>query len=148
MELSIINQTKEEKWSNYKDLFLEIIEKTGQLVSLKESYECAVVFVDNETIKAINYEYRGINESTDVISFAMFDDLDLETEENILGDIFINIQAVTSQANTYGHSEKREVGFLFLHGLLHLLGYDHQNQADEVEMFNLQDNILKGIIER
>ena len=78
----------------------------------------------------------------------MFDDDPLNSEANILGDIFINVEAVVSQAKQYQHSEKREIGFHFLHGLLHLLGYDHQDLKQEKAMFALQDKILEGIVKR
>lgn len=69
-------------------------------------------------------------------------------EEAELGDIFINVQAVKTQAEEYGHSQHREVCFLFTHGLLHLLGYDHMEEADEKVMFSLQDEILDELVKR
>ena len=103
--------------------------------------------VDANQIHEINRDYRNIDRPTDVISFALkdsedefyIDELDLE-----LGDIFINYEAVIHQAKEYGHSELREISFLCTHGLLHLLGYDHMNETDEKEMFDLQDVILDG----
>ena len=148
MELTIINQTPDDSWLAYQSLFDLIIAEAEKEISLKPEYECAVIFVNSATIRLINQEYRQKDESTDVISFAMFDDDPLNSEANILGDIFINVEAVVSQAKQYQHTEKREVGFLFLHGLLHLLGYDHQNQSQEKVMFDLQDKILEGIVKR
>lgn len=74
------------------------------------------------------------------------DDYEVMEGDNELGDIFINVQAIIDQASEYGHSMRREVCFLFTHGLLHLLGYDHMNENDEKEMFSLQDVILDDIV--
>ena len=92
----------------------------------------------------------GIDRPTDVISFAIRDGLEdfIPDEEKDLGDLFINIDYARKQAREYGHSEKRELGFLFTHGLLHCLGYDHMNPEDEKKMFALQDRILDPIISR
>ena len=109
-----------------------------------------MTFVRSATIHKINREYRGIDRPTDVISFAIRDDLeeDIPEEELDLGDIFINIDYAKKQAKEYQHSYQREVGFLFTHGLLHCLGYDHMKPEDEKVMFPLQDKILDPIIAR
>ncbi len=101
-----------------------------------------VIIVDNEYIHKLNKEYRGIDRETDVISFALEDDQTFNPEDRILGDIYISIDKVKSQAEEYGHSQKRELCFLAVHGLLHLLGYDHMNKKDEEVMFKLQEDIL------
>ena len=86
-----------------------------------------VIIVDNPKIHEINKEYRGIDRETDVISFALEDDKTFNrTDFRILGDIYISLDKVISQSEEYGHSFKRELFFLALHGLLHLLGYDHE----------------------
>ncbi len=103
----------------------------------------SIIFIDNEQIKEINATYRGIDRETDVISFALEDvkdDFPLETR--VLGDIYISIPKMQEQAKSYGHSEKRELSFLTVHGLLHLLGYDHQTKEEEERMFGLQKEIL------
>ena len=103
----------------------------------------SVIFVDNDTIHEINKEYRGIDRVTDVISFA-FEDSGKLVYNNVrlLGEIYICIPRMIEQANEYGHSEKRELSFLAVHGLLHLLGYDHMTKEDEEIMFPLQEKIL------
>ena len=103
----------------------------------------SVIFVDNETIQNINRDYRGIDKITDVISFA-FEDTGKLVYNNVrlLGEIYICIPRMIEQAKEYGHSEKRELSFLAVHGLLHLLGYDHMEKEDEKIMFNLQEMIL------
>ena len=102
-----------------------------------------VILVDNNTIQKINKEYRNIDRVTDVISFA-FEDNDKELYNGIrmLGEIYICIPRMKEQAILYEHSETRELAFLAVHGLLHLLGYDHMNIQDEKVMFALQEEIL------
>ena len=102
-----------------------------------------IIIVDKEKIQEINKLYRNIDRVTDVISFALEDDKSfIETEFRVLGDIYICLDKAMEQAKEYGHSLKREVSFLTIHGLLHLLGYDHMNEEDEKEMFGLQEMIL------
>lgn len=109
-----------------------------------------IIIVDNEYIHKINRKYRGVDRETDVISFALEDDdTFVKLPIRVLGDIYISIDRVKSQALEYGHSETREISFLTVHGILHLLGYDHMNEEDEKIMFNKQDNILSDLkIER
>lgn len=103
----------------------------------------SIVFVDEEQIHKLNREYRGVDRVTDVISFAFEDIEDIRYNKiRILGDIYICIPKMKKQAEEYGHSEKRELSFLTVHGLLHLLGYDHQTKEEEKEMFALQELIL------
>ena len=103
----------------------------------------SIVFVDDEEIHKINKEYRNVDRVTDVISFAFEDSKDLLYNDfRMLGDIYICIPQMKRQAKEYGHSEKRELSFLTVHGLLHLLGYDHMNEDDEKVMFGLQELIL------
>ena len=109
-----------------------------------------IIIVDNEYIHKINRKYRGVDRETDVISFALEDDdTFVKLPIRVLGDIYISIDRVKSQALEYGHSETREISFLTVHGILHLLGYDHMNEEDEKIMFSKQDNILSDLkIER
>ena len=103
----------------------------------------SVIFVEDEEIHTINRDYRGVDRVTDVISFAFEDNNDLVYNEiRMLGDIYICIPQMKRQAESYSHSEKRELSFLAVHGLLHLLGYDHMNEEDEKVMFALQELIL------
>ena len=102
-----------------------------------------VIIVDNEKIHMINKEYRKIDRPTDVISFALEDDKTIVNDDvRVLGDIYISYDKVKEQANDYGHSVKREICFLAIHGLLHLLGYDHMKKEDEIKMFGLQKELL------
>ncbi len=105
----------------------------------------SIIFVSEEEIKKINRECRNIDKVTDVISFAFEDNEEiLYNNIRVLGDIYICIPRMLEQAIEYGHSEKRELSFLTVHGLLHLLGYDHMEKADEEKMFALQELILDG----
>lgn len=102
-----------------------------------------IIFVTQDEIKKINKEYRNIDSVTDVISFALEDDSTfVETEYRILGDIYICLDRAKHQARDYNHSLKREICFLTIHGILHLLGYDHITEKDEKIMFKLQEEIL------
>ena len=103
----------------------------------------SIIFVGNEEIQKINKEYRGLDKVTDVISFAFEDNNDLMYNDiRVLGDIYICIPRMLEQASEYGHGVKRELSFLTVHGLLHLLGYDHMTSDDEKVMFGLQEWIL------
>ena len=108
-----------------------------------DNCEFNIIFVDNKRIHEINKEYRNIDRETDVISFALEDEMDIEYQDfRLLGDIYISIDKAISQADEYGHSVLREVCFLATHGILHLLGYDHMNKEDEEKMFSLQNKLL------
>lgn len=105
-----------------------------------------IIFIDDEEMHKLNKEYRGIDRTTDVLSFALNDNKHIDAFVNSLGDIFISIPKMKSQAEEYGHSEERELSFLALHGLLHLLGYDHTlGKKEEEEMFGLQKEILNEL---
>lgn len=117
---------------------------------LSKKMEVNLVIVSPETIKEMNNEYRQVDRVTDVLSFPMLDNIDdLNKEcdailgEVNIGDIYICRERATEQAIEYKHSLKREMCFLALHGLLHLLGYDHIKKEDEQIMFQLQDKILQ-----
>lgn len=150
MELDFTNNY-EEKYDYLEDHFLTILDIVSKKLSLKGNYYLDVVLTNNEEIHKINKEYRGIDRPTDVISFAFEDESnDLVKIKNpeviFLGEIIISIDKCKEQAVEYQHSFDRESAFLFTHGVLHLLGYDHQNEDDEKKMFSLQDEILEDTI--
>lgn len=149
MEITLINHTNQDI-EQFASFFQKIACSAEKVLKLRKDYEISVTFVRSAAIHKINREYRKIDRPTDVISFAIRDDLeeDIPEEELDLGDIFINIDYAKKQAAEYSHSYKREIGFLFTHGLLHCLGYDHMKAADEKVMFPLQDKILDPIIGR
>ena len=146
MELDFTSQIN--GYEQYEDIYLSLLEKTMKHLSLKFDPIVSVTFVDNAFIHKINKEYRHIDRPTDVISFAFLDneedkDVQLHGQGIVcLGDIYISVDKAIEQANSYGHSLERELCFLFVHGLLHLLGYNHMTPEDEKKMFALQDEIL------
>ncbi|MBE6155158.1 MAG: rRNA maturation RNase YbeY [Firmicutes bacterium] len=131
------------EYQNYRFL-KRVLKRTLKIESVKNSF-FSVVLVDEKTIQEINKNYRKIDKVTDVISFA-FEDNDKRVYNNtrILGEIYICIPRMKEQATAYGHSETRELAFLAVHGLLHLLGYDHMKKEDEGKMFAKQELILNG----
>lgn len=145
--LNILNKTKYDDFKKYYPLLEEYYEKTLKTLKISDDFVLSVIICGPISIRKINREYRNIDKETDVISFALLDnDEDVEYEDEIeLGDIFINRNRVLSQAKDYGHSVKREFVFLFVHGLLHLLGYDHMNEKDEKVMFDLQRKIVGNL---
>ncbi|QOY38437.2 rRNA maturation RNase YbeY [Anaerobacillus isosaccharinicus] len=115
--------------------------------NVTEGSEVSVTFVDNKTIQEINKEYRNKDSVTDVISFALNDDesdVFAEVIPNLLGDIIVSYPKTVQQAEEYGHSINRELGFLVVHGFLHLLGYDHINEEEEKVMFKRQEELLEA----
>lgn len=141
--IGIFNETQE-KVENLE--VLEPLLTYALEVENVDNLEFNVIIINNEEIHKINKEYRGIDRPTDVISFALEDykDIKYENDYRVLGDIYISIDKVKEQAKEYGHSEKRELAFLAVHGLLHLLGYDHMKKEDEKVMFSKQELILDG----
>ncbi|MDO4377571.1 MAG: rRNA maturation RNase YbeY [Erysipelotrichia bacterium] len=147
MELNVYNRSRRKGYSNYKKIFGIIMRKTIAVLNLNDNISVSVIFVSDKKIKEINRDYRNIDRPTDVISFALADNKtenDYFAEE--LGDIFINVDAAIRQAKEYEHSEKREICFLFTHGLLHLNGFDHQTAEEEKKMIKYQKEILDDIV--
>jgi probable rRNA maturation factor len=131
MRISLHNQT-EENISEIKDLMKSIFK------NVKEKKNMQVIFVTQDAIHELNKTYRQMDKPTDVLSF-INDDM----EDNSLGDVFISIEQAKKQAMDYGHSFEREIGFLAVHGYLHLKGFDHHTEAEEKLMVLEQEKILK-----
>lgn len=138
MKYSVIDEYGYDKDYSYLNELLDLaIEK------LDVDGVFTVIFIDDEVMHEMNNRYRGIDRTTDVLSFALNDEEDnFESDISMLGDIYVSIPKMVSQSLEYGHSEKRELSFLVIHGLLHLLGYDHMNKEDEKVMFSLQEEVL------
>lgn len=135
-----------------KDLELVegLLQHAAKIEQVGDGTELSVTFVTNEAIHEINKEYRHKDAPTDVISFALEELGEGETAiiaegmPRILGDVIISIDRTREQAEEFGHSFERELGFLAVHGLLHVLGYDHMVPEDEKIMFGKQDEILES----
>ncbi|USS89594.1 rRNA maturation RNase YbeY [Fructilactobacillus cliffordii] len=153
MDLEIYDETKDQVPATQIELIKNLLDYAAQTLDLSDNTEMSVTLVNNDRIQEINREYRNVDRATDVISFAIEDDtedefpmimddeLRAEIPEN-LGDIFVSVDKVKEQADFLGHSEDRELGFLVVHGFLHLNGYDHMQPEDEAVMFPLQRKIL------
>ncbi len=134
-------------YDEYEEIYTSLLAKALDYLKIKCSPIVSVSFVDKELIHKINLEYRHIDRETDVISFAFLDNEDRDTLLNsegevVLGDIYICLDVAKAQAKEYGHPLERELKFLFVHGILHLLGYDHMSKEEEEIMFPLQEKIL------
>jgi len=132
-----------------RQLVESILIYTAEQEEIDSNSELSVTFVSNDEIQEINREWRGKDQATDVISFAMEelgeDEIDfglLEDEPIVLGDLIISVERCREQAAEYGNHFERELGFLAVHGFLHLLGYDHIEKADEEVMTKRQEEIL------
>lgn len=124
----------------YKKIFFKISKQVFKDLNINQNeilFDCNLV--SSKKIKKLNNELRNKNYVTDVLSIAYWDN---EIKTKLLGEIFICVKKARLQAKEYNHTFKREISFLFLHGLLHLLGYDHKNKEEENEMFCIQDKIL------
>ena len=145
MKCYIRHETKDTSLKEYYPLIRSYFKNAFKVLDMQGNYEITLILTDPENIQKINREYRHIDKVTDVISFAEIDgeDFDYHDDDVIyLGDIFINIERVKLQAEEYEHSIKREFVFLFIHGLLHCLGYDHMVKEDEIVMIEKQKMII------
>lgn len=131
-------------------LVSSLLQHAATIEQVEDGTEVSVTFVTNDAIQEINRDYRDKDQPTDVISFAMEElgegemEVVIEGMPRMLGDIIISTDRTREQAADFGHSFERELGFLAVHGFLHLLGYDHMNEADEKKMFGKQDEILES----
>ncbi|WP_064091453.1 rRNA maturation RNase YbeY [Rossellomorea aquimaris] len=145
--IDFIDETESLKIEETK-LVKNILHFAAEKEKIEENSEVSVTFVNNERIQEINRDYREKDQPTDVISFALEelgeDEVEIVGGEipRVLGDIIISVDRAKEQAEEYNHSFSRELGFLALHGFLHLLGYDHIEQEEEREMFQRQKDIL------
>ena len=140
MEISFFNETDINLESELK-IVKNVLEHGLKKLKINEAI-FNVIIVNNDYIHKLNKEYRNIDRETDVITFALEDDKTFNPEVRILGDVYISIEKAKSQSEEYGHSLLRELSFLAVHGMLHLLGYDHMKKDEEEVMFKLQEEIL------
>ncbi len=151
----VLNEEAEKLAPDLLDTVRRCIEQT--LIKEEFPFDAEISFsvTDNEGIRALNKEQRGIDRETDVLSFPMLavedgvlivEDSDIYDNCVFLGDIVISLPKAKEQAEAYGHSFLREMGFLTVHSMLHLLGYDHElGEAEEQEMFAKQEEVLSAL---
>jgi len=149
MKILFDNSTEFDFNYNIKNMISRVIKKTLKYENFSNDVEISFSIVDNKEIKELNLKYRNIDKETDVLSFPIIDFQNGEKPNFkntiVLGDIVISIDKAISQANEYGHSIERELSFLTVHSMLHLLGYDHMNEEEEKIMFKKQDDILNSL---
>lgn len=124
----------------------QAIEEAIRLCDGPEEAEVSLMLVDDQRIHALNLEYRGVDRPTDVLSFALQEETDEEPdavfEDDMLGDIVISAERAREQAKEYGHSFEREIVYLAVHGTLHLLGYDHEEESERQEMRSKEEEVM------
>ena len=126
-----------------KNLIEKSIAAVLKVENLHENVEVSVSFVGDEEIRDLNRDYRGVDKSTDVLSFPMDDEFIIDNR--ILGDVIINTRRVMEQAEELGHSEERELSYLTVHSILHLLGYDHMEDEDKNDMREREKLAMKEL---
>lgn len=122
------------------------VQEAIRLSNGSEAAEVSLVLIDDQRIHELNFEYRGVDRPTDVLSFALQEEVDgepdIEVEDEMLGDILISVERAREQAAEYGHSFEREIIYLAVHGTLHLLGFDHEEELDKQEMRSKEEEIM------
>lgn len=162
MSIYIEKETDLELDFDYEELIKKVINYAVDYVNCPFEVEVNIVLTDDKNIHEVNKEFRDIDRPTDVLSFPMveysepadftrleeddmFDMFDPESGELLLGDIMLSVEKVFSQAEEYGHSQIRELGFLIAHSMLHLFGYDHMIEEERVIMEGKQKEIMDGL---
>ena len=148
MQFDIVNY-----WGDLDPVWLErlnaILPLYAEQEGLPDELVIGLTFCDDDAIRAINKEYRGIDRATDVLSFPLYERDDeielLEGELAPFGDIVLSVPHAQAQAAEYGHSVEREVCYLVVHGLMHLAGYDHIEPEDKVEMRAEEEALLNAV---
>lgn len=153
MKTKILFQNEQSKYKitfNLRGIIKKAVKGALKHENVGYATEISVTFTDNEGIRELNREHREKDSPTDVLSFPMYTfidgDVPFEGETAELGDIVLSLERADEQAKEFGHSFKREVAFLTVHSVLHLLGYDHEtSEEDEREMFDIQNKIMEEI---
>jgi probable rRNA maturation factor len=146
---TFLNNIQKESLTGAQERQIIAIMDYGLQIFNKSSAEISLVLVDDDYIRELNLAYRGLDKPTDVLSFALeeADEAPLVSDgaviPELLGDIYISVTRAAEQAVTYGHSFERELGFLAVHGLLHLLGYDHQTPEEAATMRGREEQIMR-----
>ena len=151
MKLKIYFENHQDKLAityRMKMLIRRAVEETLAYEQVEDDCEVSVTLCDNQEIRELNQRFRNIDRATDVLSFPLFDDdgMDAHVEELdcMLGDVVLSLERAKEQAEEYGHSFEREIAFLTVHSILHLLGYDHEtSEEDETDMRRRQSEIME-----
>lgn len=132
-----------------ENMVTKVLNKAAEVLEINEGSEVSVVFADDEYIRELNCQYRGKDTATDVLSFALDEGDEPEIldgpEESLLGDIVISVETALRQSQDFGHGLERELAYLTVHGMLHLVGYDHEAEADKAEMRRQEEDILTAL---
>jgi probable rRNA maturation factor len=135
--------------ASIENMVTEVLNKAAQVLEINEVSEVSVVFADDEYIRNLNKHYRGKDTATDVLSFALDEGDEPEIfdgpEESLLGDIIISVETALRQSQEFCHSLERELAYLTVHGMLHLVGYDHEAEDDKAEMRRQEEEILMAL---
>ena len=160
MNIEIVDAYPDKQEEHCDGLIKQCAEAVFAHLSMETDADVTVMLVDDANIREINKQTRQIDAHTDVLSFPLLDadpddpdgslravagDTDPETGAVLLGDIVISLDAVKRQAKEYGHSFDRELGYLTVHGMLHLLGYDHMQDADKRRMRGMEDAVMGAL---
>ena len=161
MTVYIEKETDVSFLEGYERIIESVIEAAVDYVDCPYEAQVEVTLVDNQRIHEMNLEFREVDSPTDVLSFPMVDYacagdfalceqyperyFDAESGELLLGDIAISVEKVSEQAQSYGHSPKRELAFLVAHSMLHLFGYDHMEDDERIDMERMQEEILTSL---
>ena len=140
--------------SKARETVQNVLQQAADLLELGPEVEISVLLVDNETIRSLNRDYRNKDAATDVLSFPMEEAMDGEPEpaviggptERLLGDLVISVEMAIAQAAEYGHSVERELAFLSVHGLLHLLGYDHESGVEAEAAMQAEEKRILSVL--
>jgi probable rRNA maturation factor len=153
VEIIVLNQQTRIEWTSALESALTIaVNEVARLHGLVASSEVSIVLVDDEQIHQLNQQYRGQDRPTDVLSFAITETSEEEPgyeqpeeAEVLLGDIVISLETALRQSQEYGHTLARELGYLAVHGMLHLLGYDHEDEAARTAMRAAEEKVLTAV---
>jgi probable rRNA maturation factor len=146
MEILIDNRTEEYILDDTTEKFIEkIAEITLEHLGKGKNYEISVSFVTNDEIKKLNRDYRNNDSVTDVLSFPMEEEFELDMENILLGDVVISVDKIKEQSIEYGHTFERELSYLFVHSLLHLFGFDHIEEKKKEVMRKEEKLIMEKL---
>lgn len=136
-------QSKYEITNELEQLLEKVIDEVLRVEGLSKNYEVSISFVENDEIKELNRDYRGVDKETDVLSFPMEDEFGLE--DSLLGDIIISIDKANEQSLEFGHTIEREIAYLTAHSMFHLLGYDHMKEDEKLIMREKEKQVMKNL---